>query len=116
MDASGVVLNTSAFYAHLGGDKELGAEILTVYLDDAPQRFNSLVKALEEDDQVLAVKFSHALKGISATIRAERVSSLSGSAERAARQGDLEKAGLLIPEIENELKLVLQAIATALSA
>lgn len=111
---SGAVFNKEAFYTHLGGDVELGAEILAVYLEDAPKRVQSLVAALGDGDQGGAIKYAHALKGISATIRAERISLLAEGAERAARNGDLASVEAVLPEIRDELELVLKSVGETL--
>lgn len=111
---SGVVFNKEAFYAHLGGDIELGAEILAVYLEDAPKRVQSLIAALGDGDQGGTIKYAHALKGISATIRAERISLLAEGAERAARSGDLASVEAAVPDIKDELEMVLKAVGNSL--
>lgn len=108
------VFNRKAFYSHLGGDLELGAEILLVYIDDAPQRADSLASALDQDDPSMAVKYAHALKGISATIRAERMAMLAEEAERSARKGDLNSVKSLLPRMMEELDLVLKSVKAAL--
>ncbi len=111
---SGAVFNKEAFYLHLGGDVELGAEILAVYLEDAPKRVQSLIDALNKEDQNGTVKFAHALKGISATIRAERIAFLSERAEKAARKGELGKVKDILSDIREELNLVIESVRNAL--
>ncbi|GEM_PF-2094552 len=108
------VFNENAFFEHLGGDRELGDEILSVYIVDAPARVESLAEALQIDDLDLVVKFSHALKGISATIRAERVASLAEKIERLARKGDLSSVRSHLPLVREELDLVLNKVTSVL--
>ncbi|SDL47982.1 HPt (histidine-containing phosphotransfer) domain-containing protein [Maridesulfovibrio ferrireducens] len=107
---SSEVFNEAAFFNHLGGDRELGAEILDVYLIDAPDRLRSLSEAVEKNDQNLVIKYSHALKGISATIRAEKIARISEIIELAARQGDFEKVRACFPDIVNELEKTLKVL------
>lgn len=111
-----LIFNKEAFFSHLGNDLELGKEILMVYVVDAPQRVKSLIKGLEDDDQVVVIKFSHALKGISATIRAERVTALAERVERAARKGDLNSGRDNIPLLKSELEILLETIDSFLAA
>lgn len=112
---SDAVFNEQAFYSHLGGDIELGGEILKVYMVDAPARAKALAEALTSDDQALAVKYSHALKGISATIRANSIALLAERIERVSRKGDLESAKTYMPKVETELEAVLTAVQNHLN-
>ncbi|NDV22814.1 Hpt domain-containing protein [Desulfovibrio sp. JC022] len=107
---SDVVFNEQAFYNHLGGDRELGAEILRVYIVDAPARTEALAEALRSDDLSQAVKYSHALKGISATIRASGITLMAEKIEMASRNGDLERAREVMPKVYLELQAVLKKI------
>ncbi|MFW5499757.1 MULTISPECIES: Hpt domain-containing protein [unclassified Maridesulfovibrio] len=107
---SEVVFNEQAFYTHLGGDRELAIEILKVYVVDAPARAESLAEAIKNGDQDLAVKYSHALKGISATIRASAIALLAEKIEMCSRKGDLDKAKHLMPKVYLELDAVLEAV------
>lgn len=104
------VFNEQAFYGHLGGDLELGSEILEVYIVDAPARAKALGEALNCDDQDMVVKYSHALKGISATIRAKGIALLAEKIEMVSRKGDLESAKELMPKVISELEAVLAAV------
>lgn len=110
------IFNKEAFFKHLGGDKELGNEILMVYVVDAPARVESLVKALNDDDTHQVIKFAHALKGISATIRAENITAIAESMERSARKGDLGTVKNKLPLIMDELQLVLENINSVLAS
>ncbi|CCO23666.1 Hpt domain-containing protein [Maridesulfovibrio hydrothermalis] len=112
---AGAVFNEKAFFAHLGGDIELGLEILIVYVVDAPARAESLAEALEAEDQDRVIKFSHALKGISATIRAEKITMLAEKVERAARKNQLDEAKQVMPLIAEQLDSVLEMVKSILS-
>ncbi len=107
---SSELFNEQAFFDHLGGDMELGAEILDVYLTDAPARLVSLSEAVETDNLNLIIKYSHALKGISATIRAEKVAGVAEDIELAARQDHLEKVKEYLPNIAKELENTLKIL------
>lgn len=104
------IFNATAFIYHLGGDRELGIEILNVYLSDAPERVSSLSKAFEENDIDLVIKYSHALKGISATIRAPILTQLAEDTEISARKGDIEKSRSYFSSIESELGKLLAVL------
>ncbi|WP_031482984.1 Hpt domain-containing protein [Maridesulfovibrio frigidus] len=104
------IFNASAFLYHLGEDRELGIEILKVYLSDAPERVSSLSKGFEENDIDLVVKYSHALKGITATIRAPRLAQIAEATEVAARKGDIEESRSYFLSIESELEKLLAVL------
>ncbi|WP_320006098.1 Hpt domain-containing protein [Maridesulfovibrio sp.] len=107
---SEMIFNEQAFYKHLGGDVELGHEILRVYLVDAPERLQGLRQALDSGEVDLIVKYSHALKGISATVRAEETAVVSESIELAARKGDMEVVREYMPKVIAELDRALEAV------
>ncbi|SMF15557.1 Hpt domain-containing protein [Desulfovibrio gilichinskyi] len=107
---SNELFNEQAFFDHLGGDRELGAEILGVYLTDAPARMGSLLEAAKTNNLSLVIKYSHALKGISATIRAEKVADVAEAVELAARHDHLEKVKEFLPDIARELESTLKVL------
>ncbi|WP_432738228.1 Hpt domain-containing protein [Maridesulfovibrio sp. FT414] len=113
---AGCIFNRDAFYSHLDDDKELASEILEVYLVDAPERLESLLSAMAEQDQANAVKYAHALKGISATIRAERMTVLAEKVEQASRKGDLCTANSFVALLGEELELVLESVNECLKS
>lgn len=108
-------LNFEILLKHLGNDDDLAREILQVFLVDGPDRTESFSKASESSDQALMIKFSHSLKGIAATIRAERLSSLAEEAEKFSRSGELDKASAMCPDLRSELNTVINEINTILS-
>ncbi|WP_419778592.1 Hpt domain-containing protein [Maridesulfovibrio sp.] len=110
-----MVFNERAFYNHLGGDVELGYEILKVYLVDAPDRLDSLKESVHSGDLDLIVKYSHALKGISATVRAEGIALLAEKVELAARKGEVDVIRDYLPQVVGELDNVLEAVRAHLS-
>lgn len=101
---------------HLGNDRELAVEILKVFLNDGPDRLGSFKEASFSHDQKLMIKFSHSLKGIAATIRAGRLSSLAERAEKFSRDHELEEAADLYPELSMELERVLKEIDEVITA
>ncbi len=56
------------------------------------------------------MKYSHALKGISATIRANAIALLAEKIEMYSRKGDLDRAKNLMPKVYLELDAVLTAV------
>lgn len=106
----GTSLNYEVLLSHLSDDEELAQEILMVFLNDGPERVKSFSEAAKDRDQTLMIKFSHSLKGISATIRAERLSMLAEKTEKLCRENKLEDGADLLPELESELELVVNEI------
>ncbi|NDV25784.1 Hpt domain-containing protein [Desulfovibrio sp. JC010] len=107
---SDVIFDEQGFYNHLGGDRELGSEILNVYVVDAPERLKALEQALADEEQALVIKYSHALKGISATIRAGAIAAQAERIEHAARKGDFETVRNCMPQAIFQLDEVLEVI------
>ncbi|WP_027179714.1 Hpt domain-containing protein [Maridesulfovibrio bastinii] len=107
-------INYETLLTHLGDDKELAGEILQVFINDGPDRLESFRAACESSNDELMIKFSHSLKGISATIRAEDLSALAEKAEKLSRSGMLEDACRQYAFLKEELDKVLKDIAIIL--
>jgi CheY-like chemotaxis protein len=78
-----------ASLGQLGGDEELMAEVLEMYIDSTPDILANLKKFSGESlaDYALA---AHSLKGSSLNIGAARVGEMAAAMEKAAKGGDRE--------------------------
>ena len=93
-----------------GGDPDFLAELIDIYLDDAPRQVVAMREAAlggRIDDLVRA---AHTLKGSSSSIGAAELSERSRTLELAGRAGALEDAVGAVDGIEAELSRVREAL------
>jgi HPt (histidine-containing phosphotransfer) domain-containing protein len=88
----------------LGGDDEpeLLAELIEIFLRDAPQRIGEIERGLRTSDIALLERASHTLKSSSANIGALGLSELCRRIERSAREGSLRGLDTLV-EVSSEV-------------
>ena len=79
-----MALNRAELMERLGGDTELLAEVIELFLEDCPKRLAAIKAAVDERDAELIRTTAHALKGAAGTISAA-APLRSGADARAAR-------------------------------
>ncbi|HEB77137.1 MAG TPA: response regulator, partial [Methylothermaceae bacterium] len=83
-----------ASLAQLDGDTELLADMIALFLDDAPARLKALEAAGERQDCAGIAEAAHALKGMAGHFHADTLREQAAALERAAREGRCEAAAL----------------------
>ncbi|ETR72634.1 MAG: histidine kinase [Candidatus Magnetoglobus multicellularis str. Araruama] len=94
----------------LDGDTLLFDQILVLFLQDTPDLISKLENAFKNNDFTNLEMYAHTLKSTSATICANKLSTVSKEMEHAAHEKDWEKARSFmkhIVSVYNELKNVL---------
>ncbi|MCS6863759.1 MAG: response regulator, partial [Gemmata sp.] len=76
----------------LGGDEQLLAEIVSVFLSDAPQFLSELQGAIAAGDIPLVKRTAHSLKGAAGYIGGQLVAAAAATLERMADDNDLSLA------------------------
>ncbi len=90
------VFNREELFERLGDDEELVAEIVEIFLDDAPKQIAAIEAAVAAGDGTTIRDRAHALKGASANMGAAELRGKAEQMEMAGRDGRLdETAGLL---------------------
>lgn len=82
------------------GCADVLADVVTMYLDSAPEKLAELRAALAAGQMEAAAKLAHGLKGESGSVAARQVVALSASIEQSARQGDLAACTTALPDLE----------------
>lgn len=90
----------------VGGDTETVIELLSLFLDDAPQLIAALVRAEAENSAPGLAEASHTLKTTSAYFGAMRLGSASAELNRLSRNGSTEGATELVARIRSEFEIV----------
>ena len=86
------VLDIEGMRERLGDDDELVAEIIRLYLDDAPLRLESMASAIRARDSARLGAEAHTLKGSASALSAQRVVDAASALEGIGAAGDLALA------------------------
>ena len=94
----------------LEGDKKLLRGMVAIFIKNVPSQMKQLRDAFEAKNARQVEILSHSLKGSAAMIGAHSLRDAALKVERAVMDGDLEKARSIYPDMESELKNVLDAL------
>lgn len=98
-----------------GGPKLL-AQMIRLFLENAPNRLDQTRKGLAEGNARDAERGVHSLKSSAANVGAMRVSALAARMEDLANVGDLAALGTLLPELEAEYAAARERLAVILES
>jgi HPt (histidine-containing phosphotransfer) domain-containing protein len=94
----------------MGGDEGLLRDLAGFYLEDAPPLLDQFEEAIEHHDVGEAIRSAHTIKALSANFDAHALCALAHDAEHAARRGDLDAAGQLVPELHAGIESVMDRL------
>ena len=100
-------LDVAAALQYVGDDRDLLAELLTVFIEEAPGHLQALRRAVERDPAALMIA-AHTLKGSLGVLGAASATALAEQLERLGHAGSLDGAGDLLARLEPEMRRVLQ--------
>jgi len=101
--------------AMTGGKLEFFIRVLKLFCKDAEKRLPLLEKAPEEDALDEISSQAHAIKGVSASIRANDLSALAAEVEAAGKAGDIETVRERLPKLTEEITELVKNIKSALN-
>ena len=93
------------------GDPRMLAELIELFLDDAPSQLAALRLALDQQDGASLARAAHSLKGSSANFGARRLEALCLRLERIGRTGSVQAVEPLLAELGVEFARVQAALA-----
>ena len=85
--------------------------VIDEFLAEVPQVINDLQEAFDQGDTARLRHVSHRFRGAADILKVSRLSSLSKSLEKVAKDGDIEAAGQLVPPIIEELQRLISLVA-----
>jgi PAS domain S-box-containing protein len=100
--AADMVFDYEAFKKRTMDDMELMQDILRIFIEDMPAQISTLKRSIVENDQKLADRTAHAMKGSSGNVGSIRLMNVAAEMEEAGRNGDLQRIESLIPLLEKE--------------
>ncbi|MCU0596670.1 MAG: Hpt domain-containing protein [Desulfobacterota bacterium] len=86
-------MSLSAIAEELGLDEPECEEILNLFIDTTVSDLDALGQAIQDGDALLAVQSAHSIKGASANLGLQEISSAARDIEMKARQGIMAGAG-----------------------
>jgi len=92
-------------------DRDLFAEIFTMFAQDLPLQLQKLRQALERGQNRIAQDTAHTIKGAAANLSAPRSREAARAVEEAVRNGDLELAHDLADKLEQEIGHLLETVS-----
>ncbi len=109
-DAS--VFDRKAFIAKLDGDERLGADLLSVFVDDSGPIRIGMSLAAKSGDMNTLVRLSHTITGSATTICAQALASVAAELEEAGHTGDPGLVAGVLSRMEQEWDRLARALAT----
>jgi HPt (histidine-containing phosphotransfer) domain-containing protein len=104
------VFDRQSFVERLMDDEEFALEIVQEYINNKPVQMGMLNESLRMNDSKATERIAHSIKGVAATLCAERVRAVAFEIEKAAHNGDLQTAASYIFELEAEQDALVAAI------
>ena len=84
------------------GDDSFLKEIISIFIDDTPNRFVELRTAYAANDTVTFTRAAHSIKGSASNLGAMRLRSLAEQLEHTSKQQGIQGLDQWIPTLEAE--------------
>jgi CheY-like chemotaxis protein len=101
---AGQVIDEAELMNRVGGDAELLAELIDLFLQECPRLINLMQKALEEQNAKELEKTAHSLKGMVGNFSAKDCFEAALELERLGRSGELANAQVAFQDLEKKIK------------
>jgi two-component system sensor histidine kinase/response regulator len=112
-DAQQSILDRTELLERMGGDREILAEIVGLFLRDCPKELAELSEAVARGDAVRIERAAHALKGEVSNLASAPATAAALRLELMGREGNLAGANEAFADLERaveQLKVALTAI------
>ena len=92
-------------------EEDFFESVIDEFLAEVPRVINDLQEAFDQGDTAMLRHVSHRLRGATDILNASRLSSLSKSLEKMAKDGDIEASGQLVSQVIEELQRLIALIS-----
>ena len=99
----GSAIDREELLERLGGDRELIAEVVDLFVADRATLLGDIRRAISENDAKAAREVAHRLKGVLATLAASAATATAQRLEELARTGDLGAVASTLDRLEREI-------------
>ena len=103
------LINERKMLAGLGGDRELMAEVLRLFIDDSARLMREMQTAAARNNAEAIRQVAHALKGSIANLSSGTARELAAEIERIGKSGEVEGVASLVERLEEELHILQRA-------
>ncbi|MBF0389499.1 MAG: response regulator [Desulfamplus sp.] len=103
-------INTDAGLSRVSGNKKLYINLLKKFHRDNQNVIQEILKAVEQNNQELAVRLAHTIKGVAGTIGAEEVQAIVGSLEADLKSDINADHSQLITKLDASISQILKTL------
>jgi two-component system sensor histidine kinase/response regulator len=104
-------LTRATLLERVEGDQELLAEIINLFLDDAPRLMAAMRGDLAQADMALLERLAHSMKGAAGNLSANFTAAAAMQLEKNAKAGEAEPAKASLANLEASVERLLPALA-----
>jgi PAS domain S-box-containing protein len=108
---SGELLNRASLLERVEGDQELLAEIINLFVDEAPRLLDAMRDALRQGNMAVLERSAHSLKGAASNLSANLTAAAASRLEKNAKNGDVESSRASLTNLEGAVDRLLPALA-----
>jgi two-component system, sensor histidine kinase and response regulator len=110
-DQSGRAFDRQAVLEQAGGDELFVAEVIGLFLDDAPGRIAEIREAVQQSDARRLAAAAHALKGSAGCVSAGPAMAAASRLEKIGKSGELSAAAGALTHLEQEVQCLVAALS-----
>jgi PAS domain S-box-containing protein len=107
---AGEIIDRASLLERVEGDHELLAEMINLFVEDAPNLLASMRDALKKSDMLFLERSAHSLKGAASNLSAQTAAAAAQKLERDAKQANAESAKASLLAVEKEVDRLLPAL------
>lgn len=104
------VLDRGDLIRRVGGDEELIGILAEAFREDTLRHLAAFNAALQAEDCAAAKNVAHTIKGCAGNLSGMRLSEFAKSVEQSVAAGNLTEAKVSLPQLEQEMNALLDAI------
>jgi two-component system, sensor histidine kinase and response regulator len=109
------IFDKNSFIDRMLGDEDLAKEVIEEFLDDSSRQIDIIRESVKKGNAKELRYKAHSLKGAAANISAAALKEIAYKIEIAGEKGDLAHAAPLIPELDEQFKILKKNIAQKLT-
>lgn len=100
----------AALLERVEGDQELLAEIINLFVDDAPRLLEAMRGALQQGDMAVLERLAHSMKGAAGNLSANLTATAALQLEKNAKDSDAASAKGSLASLETAIERLLPAL------
>jgi two-component system sensor histidine kinase/response regulator len=102
----------AALLERIGGDEQVLGEVCDLFIEDAPNRLNDILAALNAGDAASVGRAAHAFKGAVSVFDAVAIVAIARRLETQAASGDLAAGKATWAALETETRALIDTLRT----